>query len=63
MDKEKETIDDWPPILKNGYPFIYEGMTPAEYDEEKRYWIEHYQEYIDGTYVPLWKQGQETTRQ
>lgn len=57
MRKElSETIDKWPPFLKNGYPFIREGMTPDEYMKEKDYFFSHYDDYENGTYVPLWKQ-------
>ncbi len=37
-------------------PFYREGMTPEEWMKENDYYIAHFQEWIDGTYQPLWKQ-------
>lgn len=51
-----EIIDNWNPILLNGYPFIREGMTAREYLEERDYWGLHMKEYHNGTYKPLWQQ-------
>lgn len=31
-------------------------MTPEEYDVEREYWINHWEDYTKGKYVPLWKQ-------
>ncbi len=37
-------------------PFARDGMSEDEYFEEKRYFVEHFEEWIAGTYQPLWKQ-------
>ena len=37
-------------------PFYRDGMTYGEYDEEFKYFSEHYKDFIAGTYKPLWKQ-------
>lgn len=55
MEKNKNTIDDWNPILLE-YPFVYEGMLEEEYHKEKEYWGNHLKEAREGTYLPLWKQ-------
>ena len=35
------------------YPFMLEGITHAEYDEERDYFIHHYEDYKKGNYKPL----------
>ena len=48
---------DWDLFLKIAeYPFKRPDMTPKEFDEELMYLGEHYEEYKNGTYKPLWKQ-------
>lgn len=48
---------DWDLFLKIAeYPFIRPDMTPEEFAEELMYLGEHYEEYKNGTYKPLWKQ-------
>ena len=32
-------------------------MTPEEYEEERTYLIEHWEDYMKNQYVPLWKQN------
>ena len=44
------------PTLKEA-PFWREGMTPEEYDVEREYFDEHYEDYTKGNYEPLWKQN------
>lgn len=36
--------------------FYRKGMTTEEWFKEKEYQGQHFDEYIAGTYVPLWKQ-------
>lgn len=49
---------DWDLFLKiSEYPFIKPDMTPEEFNEELVYLGEHYEDYKQGTYIPLWKQG------
>ena len=38
------------------YPFMHEGITHGEFDEEKIYFAQHYDDYRKGNYTPLWKQ-------
>ena len=44
------------------FPFVRTGMSPEEYDEERRYFMQHYKDYYNGSgkYVPLWKQREKT---
>ena len=44
------------PSLKEA-PFWRVGMTPDEYDKEREYFDNHYDEYIRGNYLPMWKQN------
>ena len=37
-------------------PFWREDMQPGEYDQERAYLIEHWDDYKRGKYTPLWKQ-------
>ena len=47
----------WDLFLKiSEYPFVREGMTPEEFEEELKYLGEHYEDYKKGDYKPLWKQ-------
>ena len=46
------------PTLKEA-PYWREGMQPEEYERERTYFYEHYEEYIKGEYKPLWKQKSE----
>ena len=48
---------DWDLFLKIAeYPFKRTDMTPEEFEGELMYLGEHYNEYKEGTYQPLWKQ-------
>ena len=56
MEEQAKTIDDWNPILLE-YPFVRKGMTEAEYDTEKAYYLSRpITELKNGEYKPLWKQ-------
>ena len=47
---------DWAtPTLKEA-PFWRNGMTPEEYNEENDYLYEHYDDFLAGSYLPLWAQ-------
>lgn len=54
--KNMDTNEPIKNVLALEYPFVFEGMTHAEFDEEYDYFIHHHKEYINGTYKPLWKQ-------
>ena len=56
-DNIGNTIDNWPSILTDGLPFVREGMSVEEFEKEKEYFGEHYAEYLNGAYEPLWKQN------
>ena len=49
---------DWAtPTLKEA-PFWRDGMTPEEYEVERKYYYEHFYCLVKkGIYTPLWKQG------
>lgn len=56
MNMKPESIEDWAtPTLKEA-PYWREGMSPEEYDEEREYYYSHFQEWLDCSYEPLWKQ-------
>ncbi len=44
------------PSLKE-VPFWRYDMTPEEYENERNYFIEHFEDYKRGKYTPLWKQN------
>ena len=44
------------------YPFIHEGITHREFEEEQIYFAKHYEDYIKETYIPLWKQGMQKSK-
>lgn len=48
---------NWATATLKEAPFWREGMTPEEYDEERKYFDEHYEDYTKGNYEPLWKQN------
>ena len=43
------------------WPFVREGMTDDEYWTERDYFIHHYEDYKNGSYIPLWEQKNELT--
>lgn len=47
--------DTFSAIVYNQKPFLREGMTVGEFLEERKYLGEHYQEFLDGSYEPLWR--------
>lgn len=51
LSKEYLKICEW--------PFVREGMTIEEFDEEMRYYGTHREEVHNRTYKPLWKQREE----
>ena len=40
-------------------PFWRDDMTPEEYEIEREYYCEHWDDYRKGNYKPLWKQKAE----
>ena len=56
MADQKNTIDNWNPILLE-YPFVRKGMTEEEYYAEKAYYLSRpIDDLKNGLYIPLWKQ-------
>lgn len=55
INREKEMYDD--PFYYDA-PFYRTGMSADEYMREKIYLNENVDIFIDGTYVPLWRQRQ-----
>ena len=48
--------EDWARGTIKETPFWRDGMSVEEYEEERNYLMEHWQELRQGTYTPLWKQ-------
>ena len=47
---------DWATETLMEAPFWRNGLKPEEYDEEREYFAKNFQQYLEGVYVPLWKQ-------
>jgi hypothetical protein len=54
---EKDT-SEWATGTLKEVPFWRDGMMPEEYDNERQYFHTHWSDWVNGTYVPLWKQKQ-----
>lgn len=37
-------------------PFMYPDISPEAYAEEEKYLSAHYDDFVNGTYQPLWVQ-------
>ena len=37
-------------------PYWRDGMSPEEYEVERVYFYQNWDQYVNGAYVPLWKQ-------
>ena len=48
--------NNWATGTLKEVPFWREDMQPEEYDKERAYLIEHWDDYTRGKYTPLWKQ-------
>lgn len=44
------------PTLKEA-PFWHDNMTVEEYEVEREYLANHWTDYQNGEYTPLWKQN------
>lgn len=38
------------------FPFWHDGITPEEFEEERKYFLSNPQLYHEGKYIPLYKQ-------
>ena len=48
---------DWATETLMEAPFWRNGMTPEEYETEREYLGKNYHLFLQGEYVPLWKQN------
>lgn len=55
MEKDKFNLGPITQGMREA-PFYCKGMTSEEWEEEHQYMIEHFDEWLAGTYLPLWKQ-------
>lgn len=51
-------MSEWATETLREVPFWRDDMTPEEYEIERTYFIEHWDDYTKGKYTPLWKQKQ-----
>ena len=54
--RSSKMAEDWARGTIKETPFWRDGMSVEEYEEERNYLMEHWQELRQGTYTPLWKQ-------
>ncbi len=45
------------PAMVEEQPFYHKGMTISEYQKELAYLNQNQASFLDGSYVPLWKQA------
>ena len=50
---------DWASYGLMEVPYWRNGMSPEEYEEEQRYFYMHFEDWKEGTYMPIWKQRME----
>lgn len=55
-DRNKEEKNIYEDPFYYDAPFYWEGMSAEQYRQEQLYLNENVDIFIDGTYVPLWKQ-------
>ena len=48
--------NNWANATLKEVPFWRDDMRPEEYEVEREYLANHWEDYICGTYLPLWKQ-------
>lgn len=48
---------NWATATLKQAPFWRDNMQPEEYDIEREYFYNHYEDYKNGKYVPLWRQA------
>lgn len=55
--EDSDIIEDGD-TMRLEYPWARRGMTFGEFEEERRYFCQHYTaaDLKNGTYIPLWKQ-------
>ena len=56
MSMTQDQSNEWAtPSLKEA-PYWRDGMTPEEYEDERKYLIDNFHLVQSGEYLPLWKQ-------
>lgn len=50
-------LSDWASGTIKEVPYWREDMTPDEYEIERTYFNEHWEDFVAGKYNPLWKQA------
>jgi len=51
--------NNWASGTLKEVPFWRDDMQPDEYDVEREYFYNHWEDYTHGRYTPLWKQKQQ----
>ncbi|MGN1320441.1 MAG: hypothetical protein ACI4U6_04910 [Acutalibacteraceae bacterium] len=49
--------NNWASGTLKEVPFWRDDMQPEEYDKEREYLANHWEEFTKGKYIPLWKQS------
>ena len=49
-------MDEWATATLKEAPFWRDDMTPEEYDVEREYLANNWDDFTKGKYKPLWKQ-------
>lgn len=52
-----EQNKNWAPHSVREVPFWRDGMSPEEYEVERRYYYDNYDLVKQRKYMPLWKQN------
>lgn len=50
---------DWATETLMEAPYWRNGMSPEEYEQEREYFNKNFNNYLQGKYIPLWKQEEE----
>lgn len=50
-------MNNWASETIKEVPFWRNDMSPEEYEVEREYFINHWEDFKQGKYVPLWKQN------
>lgn len=51
---------DWATYTLKEAPYWREGMSPEEYEIEREYLGRHWDAFMRGEYLPLWKQQKQS---
>ena len=56
IEKMESKKSDWARGTIKEVPFWREDMSVEEYEEERNYLNQHWTDYMNNRYIPLWKQ-------